>query len=58
MKFFTVLLEMFTAPFNLLIKANYKNENKKVNSLFVLAISIIVVLSLIFAFYYKEILNV
>ena len=58
MKILTVLLEMFTAPFNLLIKANYKNENKKVNSLIVLTISIVVVFILIFAYYYKEILNV
>ena len=53
MKIINFIIEIFTAPFNLLLRANASpNQNKTVKPILVLFVSLIVVVALVFAFYY------
>lgn len=53
MKILNIIIEAITAPFNLLFRANAApNQNKVVKPIIVLAISVVILVGLIFAYYY------
>ena len=53
MKILNTIIEAITAPFNLLFRANAApNQNKNAKPIFVLIISLLVVVALVFAYYY------
>ena len=53
MKILNLIVEIITAPFNLLFRANASpNQNKTIKPLVVLAISAVIVIALVFAYYY------
>ncbi len=58
MKVLNTIIEILTAPFNLLFRANASpNQNRKVKPLLVLLISLVILAGLIFAFYYGVLFN-
>lgn len=56
MKILNIIVEILTAPFVLLFRANAKpSPNKNVNPIIVLLISLVVIAALIFLVYYEVI---
>ena len=59
MKIFNTILEIITAPFNFLIRANAKpTPRKRVNHIWILLMSLAIVMLLIFLAYYEVFTNV
>lgn len=59
MKIVNFILEIFTAPFNLLFRTKaITNPNKKVNPLFVFLVALLVTAVLVFISYYEVFMNV
>ena len=50
-----IIIQIFTAPFNILLKSNaIANPNKKVKPIIVLGISLVIVVVIVFLYYFAE----